>query len=153
MKIKLKTLAIATSLCSVLVLAPLSFAGSDSSSYHRGHDKGYHQMTERKLAKLTRRLDLSEQQQNEIKKLNSENKAEMDALKPVMDDFREQMSILMSAERFDEQAFIELRVNNQATFTSMALARAKNKFAIKSVLTETQLATYNTMKKKRSAIK
>lgn len=150
MKVTFKTLAIATSLCSVLVLAPASFAASDNSSYHRDHDKGHHQMSERKMAKLTRKLNLSASQQTSIKALKDEAKAQMEALKPAMRAFRDQVNTLISAESFDEQAFIQLQASNQDVFAAMALAKAKSKFAMQSVLTQEQLDKFRSMKNKRS---
>ncbi|KGJ86473.1 Spy/CpxP family protein refolding chaperone [Colwellia psychrerythraea] len=150
MKITFKNLAIATSICSALVLTPLSFAGSDNSTHHGGHEKGHQQMSEKKLAKLSRKLGLSESQQADIKALKTEEKTQMQALKPAMKAFREQVKTLMSAESFDEQAFVQLQANNQDVFAAMALVKAKSKFAMKSVLTAEQLEKFHSMKHKRS---
>ena len=150
MKITFKNIAIATSLCSVLVLAPASFAGNDSSSHQGGHDNSHHQMSEKKFAKLTRKLGLSESQQADIKALKSEEKAQIQTFKPAMKAFREQVKTLMSAESFDEEAFIQLQASNQDVFAAMALTKAKSKFAMKSVLTEEQLEKFRSMKHKRS---
>lgn len=150
MKITFKNIAIATSLCSVLLLAPASFAGNDSSSHHGGHDNSHHQMSEKKFAKLTRKLGLSESQQADIKALKSEEKAQIQTFKPAMKAFREQVKTLMSAESFDEEAFIQLQASNQDVFAAMALTKAKSKFAMKSVLTEEQLEKFRSMKHKRS---
>jgi protein CpxP len=148
MKITFKNIAVVTSLCSALVLAPASFAGHNGGNY-KG-DNGYHQMSEKKLAKLSRKLGLSESQQADIKALKSEEKAQMEALKPAMKAFREQVKILMAAEHFDEEAFVQLQASNQDVFAAMALTKAKSKFAMKSVLTEEQLVTFRSMKNKRS---
>ena len=150
MKITFKNLAIATSLCSALVLAPVTFAGNDSSSHQGGHNKSYQQMSEHKLAKIARKLGLSESQQADIKALKSDEEAQMLALKPAMQAFREQVKTLMSAESFDEQAFSQLQASNQDVFAAMALVKAKSKFAMKSVLTEEQLEKFRSMKHKRS---
>ena len=53
MKITFKNIAVVTSLCSALVLAPASFAGHNGGNYQG--DNGYHQMSEKKLAKLSRK--------------------------------------------------------------------------------------------------
>lgn len=154
MKNTIKNIAIATSLCSVLVLSTASFASSDSSDRHSTHQEGRDEsqqpMSEKKLAKLARKLGLSESQQVEFKALKSEEKTQMQALKPAMKAFREQVKILMSADSFDEQAFIELQASNQDVFASMALIKAKSKFSMKSVLTEEQLEKFRSMKHKRS---
>lgn len=150
MKTTLKKIAIATSLCSALVLSPVSLAGTDSNhNHHKGGDKIYQQMSEKKFVKLTRKLDLSESQQTDIKALKSKEKAKIAALKPAMKAFRQKVKSLMSAESFDEQAFSKLHVSNQDVFTAMALVKAKSKFAMKSVLTEEQLEKFRSMKYKR----
>lgn len=150
MKITLKNIAVVTSLCSALVLAPASFAGHNGGNYQGERDIGYHQMSEKKLAKLSRKLGLSESQQADIKVLRNEEKAQIEALKPAMKAFREQVKTLMSAESFDEEAFVQLQASNQDVFAAMALIKAKSKFAMKSVLTQEQLAKFRSMKHKRS---
>ena len=150
MKNTIKNIVMTTSLCSVLVLSSLSFAG-DEHSKHRGNgNNNYHQMSEKKLAKLTRKLGLSESQQAEIKVLKADEKAQMRALKPAMKAFRSQVNTLMSAESFDEPAFSQLHANNQDVFTAVALIKVKSKFAMKSVLTQEQLEKFKTMKHRRS---
>ena len=150
MRITFKNLAIASSLCSALVLTPVSFAGSGHSNHQGSHDKSDQQMSEKKLAKLSRKLGLTESQQADIKALKAEEKMQMQVLKPAMKAFREQVKTLMSADSFDEQAFIQLQASNQETFAAMALIKVKSKFAMKSVLTEQQLEKFRSMKHKRS---
>ena len=149
MKKTLKNIAIATSLCGALIISTTTFAG-DNSTYHDDRGVKYQQMSEKKLAKLSRKLGLSESQQADIKALKSEEKSQMQALKPAMKAFKEQVKTLMSADSFDEQAFIELQANNQDVFAQMALIKAKSKFAMKSVLTAEQLEKFRSMKHKRS---
>jgi protein CpxP len=149
MKITLKNIAISTSLCSALILTPVSFAGNDSPNHQGNHEQNHQQMSEKKLAKLTRKLGLSQSQQADIKALKSEEKAQMLAIKPAMKAFRQQVKTLMSADSFDEQAFIQLQASNQDVFSAMALIKAKSKFAMKSVLTEDQLDKFSLIKHKR----
>ena len=66
-----------------------------------------------------------------------------------MKAFRQQVKTLMSADNFDEQAFIQLEASNQDVFSAMALIKAKSKFAMKSVLTEEQLDKFSLIKHKR----
>lgn len=151
MKITFKKIAVATSLCSAMLLSTASFAGGDDSSeqgveLHNSH----YQMSEKKLAKLARKLGLSESQQSEIKALRKEEKAQVQALSSAMKAFKEQVKSLMSAESFDEQAFVELHASNQDVFAQMALIKAKSKFAMKTVLTTEQLEQFRAMKHKRS---
>jgi protein CpxP len=67
-----------------------------------------------------------------------------------MKAFRQQVKSLISAESFDEQAFVQLQASNQDVFSAMALIKAKSKFAMKNILTEDQLEKLSSMKYKRS---
>ncbi|TYK64526.1 Spy/CpxP family protein refolding chaperone [Colwellia echini] len=150
MKITFKKLAIATSLCSALVLSPLSYADSDISniSADSSQVEKHQQKSEKRFAKMVKKLDLTETQQAEIKALQTESKAEKEALKPAFKAYKEQVKTLMSAEVFDEQAFIQLQASNQDIFAAMALIKAKNKFAMKTILTPEQLKKFKKMQKK-----
>jgi protein CpxP len=144
-------IAIVISLCSALILSTASVAGGDRSGHHeKGHGINQQQMSEKKLAKLTRKLGLSESQQAELKALKSEESAKMQAIKPAMKAFREQVKVLMSADSFDEPAFIQLQESNQDVFAQMALIKARSKFSMKSILTQEQLEKFRSMKNKRS---
>ncbi|MEI6893126.1 MAG: Spy/CpxP family protein refolding chaperone [Colwellia sp.] len=151
MKITFKTCAIVTSLCSALILAPVSYACSDNlASHSETHAKKHHHSGEARFAKLIKKLGLSDSQQAEIKTLKSEAKVENEALRPAMKAIHDQVKVLTSAESFDEQAFIALYASNQDVFTSRALIKAKSKFAMKNILTAEQLEIFNSMKDKKS---
>jgi len=152
MKSSFNKIALVTSLCSSLILSTASFAEGDKSGHHHevGQGISQQQMSEKMFAKLSRKLGLSESQQAEFKALKSEEKLKMQSLKPSMKAFREQVKSLMSADSFDEPAFIELQANNQDVFATMALIKAKTKFAMKSILTTEQLEKFRSMKHKRS---
>ena len=114
---------------------------------HHGYE--HQQMSPKKFARLTKKLALSQTQQNDIKSLNQSTYAEMEAVKPAMQSFRTQVKTLLSAETFDEQAFIELRESNQDVFNTMALIKIKRKFAMKNILTEEQFSEFNKIKHKK----
>ncbi|MBU2871540.1 Spy/CpxP family protein refolding chaperone [Colwellia sp. E2M01] len=146
MKITFKTLAIATSLCSALVLSPVSFANADNPDSAQVEKR--QQMHEKRFAKMAKKLDLTESQQAEVKALKAQEKLEKDALKPAFKAYKDQVKTLMSAEFFDEQAFTQLQESNQDVFVAMALIKAKNKFAMKNILTAEQLKKFKRMEKK-----
>jgi len=151
MKVTYKNIVVTAALCSAMLLSTASFATGDTSNQLGENQHNSHQqMSEKKFAKLTRKLGLSESQQSDVKALKKEEKAQMEALKPAMKAFKEQVKALMSAESFDEQAFIALHANNQDVFAQMALIKAKSKFAMKSVLTAEQLEQLQSMMHKRS---
>ncbi len=146
----LKNIAITTSLCSAIVLSTLSYAGNEDENHEIAfNEQNHQQMTAKKLAKLSRKLGLTDSQQADIKALKHAEKEEMEKFKPAMKAFREQVKTLMSAESFDEQAFIELQASNQDTFAQIALIKAKSKFAMKDILTPEQREEFRSMKYKR----
>ncbi len=114
---------------------------------HHGYE--HQQMSPKKFARLTKKLALSQTQQDDIKALNQGTYAEMEAVKPAMQSFRTQVKTLLSAETFDEQAFIALRESNQDVFNAMALIKIKRKFAMKKILTEEQFSELNKSKHKK----
>lgn len=139
-----------TSLCSALVLSTISYAGSESTPDNFAvNEQNYQAITAKKLAKLSRKLELTDKQQADIKTLKRAEQDELEKFKPAMKAFRQQVKTLMSAESFDEQAFIALQTSNQDIFNQVALIKAKNKFAMKDVLTPEQFKQLNAMKFKR----
>ncbi len=146
----LKHVAITVSLCSALVFSTVSYASNENPTQQIAFNQpNYKPLTEKRLAKLSRKLDLTESQQADIKVIKEGEKLEMEKLKPAMQAFRQQVKTLMSSENFDEQAFIELQVSNQDVFTQVALIKAKSKFAIREVLTTQQQEDFNSMPFKR----
>jgi len=158
MKNIFKKLVITTSLCSALVLTPITFAGNHTGSYDKCDNAENPTACAEKIAqkmnkrheKLVKKLGLSESQQVQFKALKEEAKAEREALKPAMKAYREQAKALTSAETFDEQAFITLKESNQDIFAAMALIKAKTHFEMKKILTEEQLVKFKKMMNKKS---
>ncbi len=150
MNYSLKNFVMTTSLCSALVLSTISYAGSESTPDNFAvNEQNYQAITAKKLAKLSRKLELTDKQQADIKTLKRAEQDELEKFKPAMKAFRQQVKTLMSAENFDEQAFIALQAGNQDIFNQVALIKAKNKFAMKDVLTPEQFEQLNAMKFKR----
>lgn len=141
---------IMTSLFFTLVLLSKSGLAQTADAkplIHHGYE--HQQMSPKKFARLTKKLALSQTQQDDIKALNQATYAEMEAVKPAMQSFRTQVKTLLSAETFDEQAFIALRESNQDVFNAMALIKIKRKFAMKKILTEEQFSELNKSKHKK----
>ncbi len=141
---------IMTSLFFTLVLLSKSgLAQTADAKPLINHGYEHQQMSPKKFARLTKKLALSQTQQDDIKALNQATYAEMEAVKPAMQSFRTQVKTLLSAETFDEQAFIALRESNQDVFNAMALIKIKRKFAMKKILTEEQFSELNKSKHKK----
>jgi protein CpxP len=139
-----------TSVALVFSAASYSITDSDSE-YHSAKKEEFSLSTmgNKKLARLTNYLSLSETQVAQIKALKKEEKEAIGELKPAMKAFKRSVSELMQQDSFDEGAFIALQEANRDTFSSMALIKAKSKFAMKQVLDEEQLGKMKKLKKMR----
>lgn len=108
---------------------------------HQHHKKGMKKAHHKKaMAKMFKRLGLSEEQKTQMKALREQSKAEKEQYETQLSEYKTKRKALMSAETFDEAAFINLNAEYQNTFAQLALLKAKTKFAMKSVLTDEQLA-------------
>lgn len=144
---KVKNIIAVSSLCSALLISGASFAVSDSADVTQGMKSGHH--SAKMMKRMARKLELTESQQTQMAAIKQSSKADMAALKPAFKAYKEQEKALISADIFDEQAFSQLRANNQDVFTAQALIRAKTKFEMKQVLTPEQLEKFNQFKAKR----
>ena len=143
------SLLITSLFLTVALLSKTAFAQTVTAKPLINHGYEYQQLSHKKFARLTKKLSLSQTQQENIKSLKQSTHEEMAALKPAMQSFRTQVKTLLSAETFDEQAFIVLREGNQDIFTAMAVIKAKHKFAMKNILTEEQFTEFTQMKHKK----
>lgn len=83
-------------------------------------------------------LSLSKEQKVKIKAIKATTKAQHETLRASMKEFKIAERNLLQAKVFDEKAFNTLHSSYQATFTQLALTRAKSKHAIFNVLTTEQ---------------
>jgi len=150
----LKSTIIIASLSLPAFLSPDVVAKSvnddNASTQHDRHKVGNKHDGKMKLQKLSKQLNLTENQLTQIKAIKNEERAKLDTLKPKMKLFREQAALLMQEDTFDEQAFVVLHAANQETFTRVAVIKANTKFSMNNILSEEQREKYKKMKHKRS---
>lgn len=113
--------------------------------HKKGMKKGHHKKA---MAKMFKRLGLSEEQKTQMKALREQSKVEKEQYETQLTEYKTKRKALMSAEAFDEAAFSNLNAEYQNTFAQLALLKAKTKFAMKSVLTEEQLAKLEKVKRR-----
>lgn len=89
----------------------------------------------RKLRKMVKHLQLSEEQRIEVKAIFVQAKDNAKEHRTSMKDFKEQVKSLMAAPVFDEKAFTDIHSQYQTNFAEMALLKAKHKHAIFQILT------------------
>mgnify|MGYP003386892688 CR=1 FL=1 len=148
----LKSTIIIASLSLPAFLSPDVVAKSvNDDNASTQHDKvGNKHDGKMKLQKLSKQLNLTENQLTQIKAIKNEERAKLDTLKPKMKLFREQAALLMQEDTFDEQAFVVLHAANQETFTRVAVIKANTKFSMNNILSEEQREKYKKMTHKRS---
>jgi len=114
-----------------------------------------HQGNKHKMQRMTKALSLSEQQQVQIKAIKKQAKEQHKALRESIRKFKTEEKKLMQTKGFDESAYSELHDAHQATFSQIALMRAKTKHAVFNVLTAEQQGKWLKMIKhhKRNAKK
>ncbi|MGB0936817.1 MAG: Spy/CpxP family protein refolding chaperone [Colwellia sp.] len=134
-----------------LVFSAASYSNESNSEYHSDAkgELSLSSMSDKKLAKLTNYLSLSEEQVSQIKALKQEEKEALAKLKPAMKALKKSVSELMEQESFDEGAFIALQDANRDTISSIALIKVKSKFAMKQVLNDEQWVKMTELKKMR----
>jgi len=121
---------------------------SHDADGHHNKSKHHHKMKHH-FKKLSKRLDLSNEQQAQIKAIYAVHKENKESNKKSMIAFRDKVKNLMMSSTFDEEAFLKLHNQQQSQFSQMALARAKSKHAVLQVLNEEQQEKMLVMKGKR----
>lgn len=145
-KVSVLALALAgTSMLSANVSANELTTENTVKEQHQHHKKAHHKKS---MAKMFKRLGLSEEQKSQMKTLKEESKAEKAQYESELVAYHEKRKALMSAEAFDEAGFSNLNAEYQNTFAQLALLKAKTKFAMKSVLTEEQIAKLEKFKRR-----
>lgn len=153
MKNKLSVLLASTLL--ITSLSSISAFGSDfeheknftkGSMIHEG--KGKHFLKHR-FKRIARFLNLTEEQHQKAKEIMQQTKVSRLALKENMQSFHQESKILIMAETFDEQAFLNLQRMHQDSFVQMGLIKMKSKHGFMQILTNEQKEKMKTFKSKQ----
>lgn len=136
----------------------LTFGGNAlADDYDRGHGysheygKGF--KGERMMKRMFSRLDLTDEQKEQIHAIRDEAHEQMDAMREASDfdrdAFKAQMKAIMTAETFDEVAYRDLMAEKHARMVEFKVLKAKTKNRIYQVLDEEQRAQAEEMMEKR----
>ncbi len=117
----------------------------DSSVHHEMN----HERMNKHIKRMTKKLNLSEEQIKEIKAIQKESKEGSGDLFVEMKLFKGKVKGLFEQVDFDEQAFLLLHQEYQPTFTALALEKAKTRHAMFNILTGEQKEKWLSMKKSR----
>ena len=147
-----QTLLISSLLTVSAVAAGTAFADSKGGGCFHGKRMGMAHGgfdSERRLDRMTSRLDLSAEQQDQIKAIFDANQAERQALRENMQQNREALRNLMTTDNPNE-ADIRALAETQGQFKAdMIVMKAKTRQAIAAILTDEQKAKMQSMRDKR----
>lgn len=129
-------------IAAALIAQPI-FLQTLSANEFRGEPRGH------MMYKMARHLDLTEQQQLDIKAIMDNARSERGQNLAAMENFREQMKAITSADEFDEAAFLALKETNEPMFEAMALSKAKTRHSIFKLLTDEQREKFLQMKEQK----
>lgn len=137
----IKKLTTAVVLASSLSLSGVALADDNSE----GHDKkrGCHKAMMKpqdKLRKVLRKLDLSDEQREQVKAIKAAKKDKSQAVKAKMKQYHEEMRTLIESDNYSEDAVLNLRAQYQTTFDEKAVLFASSMNEINALLTDEQLA-------------
>ena len=100
---------------------------------------GHHDGTgERFLARMSKTLDLSAEQQEKIKSIMAEHRNKVAPLRQSLDENRDKLRQAAKADTFDEAAVRSLAASQSAAKTELMVERARMKNQIHAVLTPEQ---------------
>ena len=124
----------------VLLLSLLFVSGINAQQYRRGQGpygpgtgKGYQRLS------LADRLDLTEEQQENLKSLQQEQFKNMQPLRNKMNELRARERTLMSEEKIDKDAVGKV-IDEQTEITNqMRKLQLDHRLAVREILTEEQL--------------
>lgn len=139
----MKKILTVAGLALALTLGGAAVAGGERGHHGGGHG-GHHFMMKRMFSKL----DLSEQQQEEVKGIMSAFKTQMQEKKEGRSEFKDQMKALVQSDSFDEAAVRALIESKQASRVDAGVAKARMKNQIWNVLNSEQQAKLTEMMEK-----
>lgn len=115
-----------------------AFAKGHGNPHERGHDM------QKQVRFVMSKLDLSEDQKQQIKDIKMDLKNELKILKEntVKGEDRKEMQALLMAESFDEAAFVQLQQKHQAKKQQFSLINARSMNKVFNVLTTEQKLKY-----------
>ncbi len=136
------------STCVALIVSATTYASDVETTEVKSKDKHSHHMKKKhKIKGEMKGLKLTDAQKIEIKAIKSNAKNENEALRLQMTEFKQKEKTLLQAEVFDESSYIALFDEYQSVRSQLALNKAKNRHAIKQLLSEEQLKKMKRLKK------
>jgi len=142
-----RKIVVATLLLGTLLSAGVGLALAESDSWGGGYGRNgncadsaedHAKRLEHRMAMMAEVLDLSEQQQAQIKQMLTSNYAQHQALREQLQKNRTALREQLQADSFDEQSFRSLAGKQAELKTELIVARARMKQQLNTVLTPEQ---------------
>ncbi|WP_068544394.1 Spy/CpxP family protein refolding chaperone [Thalassotalea crassostreae] len=114
-----------------LVCVSFSSVAKDQKGKHRGK-------MDNPVRMMFSKLDLSEEQKQQVKDIMKAQKEQMKALNDGQDQSKEQMKAIIHADTFDELAFKALQSRQAVKMQKLGLIKAKSMHEMYQVLTAEQ---------------
>jgi len=99
--------------------------------------------------KYIKRLNLTDEQTQQVAEIQKNTKAEFDLYKNDMKSYKEAKKVLLQSDTLDETALSDLYAQYQPTFSAIELIKAKRMFAMKQTLTDEQFTKLKKMMSNR----
>lgn len=138
------------SACVAFMMSTTTYANDIDNTQVNSDVKDSQQMKKKHKGKgHMKGLKLTDDQKTKITEIKSNAKTENEALHIQMKEFKQREKALLQADVFDESSYVALFDEYQSVRSQLALNRAKNKHAIKQLLTEEQIKKMNRKKKRK----
>jgi periplasmic protein CpxP/Spy len=108
-----------------------------------------HVKIRKKLRRLAKKLDLSQEQRDKVKAIFIERNTTHQKWADTLAEFKTQVDSMLQSSEFDESEFDQVYSAYQTNFKQMAMEKAKVRHAIFQVLTVEQQQKFLTMSKHR----
>lgn len=107
-----------------------------------------HKNAGKKMQRIVRALDLNAEQQAKLTEMMITNKAEKQANRAQAKIIKVQLTEIIQAKEFDEDAWLAIHADNRQQKLDMAVNKAKARFEMLSVLSEEQREKFEKIMKK-----
>jgi Spy/CpxP family protein refolding chaperone len=136
--------------CIALMLSSNVYSNDVQSIPEQGKAKHHHMKKGHKLKGMMKALKLSDQQKEQMKAIKQNARSENEALLVQMKEFKDKRKSIVNSDELNEAEFIALLNEYQSVRSQLMLNKAKNKHAMRQVLTEEQREKMNSYKQKRA---
>ncbi len=141
-------------LLAACLLTTGAYAGKDGGPACEGKDRhAHHEKHFMPMHKMTKNLDLSEEQQKQLKALHEENGPKMQAQHEAMQEKHKQMHELIASGGYTEDKAAQLAEQQGAIAAEMARLRAAEMAKFYALLTPGQQQKFSAMKHERPGMK